>query len=113
MTWFAATLLALAAPAADKDAKPAPAKVTITAELACLHCTFGEGDSCAVCLKIDDKTPVLLTGKAAKEFEPLRLEKKVLVAAGTLTVNKDKRLVLTLDKAHLFTDKDRQTAPAK
>jgi len=39
-------LLALAAAGADKEAKkPAPAaRVTITAELACLHCTFGEGD---------------------------------------------------------------------
>src|SRR5262245_37945706 len=113
MTPFAALLLAVAVPAADGDKKPAPppARVTITAELACLHCTFGEGDSCAVCLKIDDKTPVLLEGKAAKEFEGHRLEKKILVAEGVLTVNKDKRLVLTSDKAHLFADADKGKAP--
>src|SRR4051812_21033293 len=116
MTPFAVLLLAVAVPAADAEPKqakqPAPARVTITAELACLHCTFGEGDDCAVCLKVDAKTPILLSGKAAKQFEDLRMEKKVLVAEGTLTVNKEKRLVLTSDKAHLHTAKDKGKAPA-
>jgi hypothetical protein len=115
---FAAVLLALAAPPADKGAghgqKPAPpARTTVTAELACLHCTFGEGDHCAVCLKTDDKTPLLLAGKAAKQFEDDRLSGKVLVAEGTLAVTKDKRLVLTSDSAHLYSAKDKEEAPAK
>jgi hypothetical protein len=98
---------------ADKAKSPPPAKVTITAELACLHCTFGEGDGCAVCLKLDDKTPVLLEGKAAEPFFKDRLKKKVLVAEGTLTRNQDKRLVLTLTAAHECTDKDKGKAPDK
>src|SRR5262249_32613521 len=101
MNAFAVLLLGLAASAADKDENPpAPsARATVTAEIACLHCTFGEGDGCAVCLKIDDKTPVLLAGKAAQQFADDRLSKKVLVVEGTLTLNKDKRLVLTSDDA--------------
>jgi hypothetical protein len=114
MSWFAPLLLALVAPAGGADGTPVKtARVTVTAELACLHCTFGEGDGCAVCLKIDDKTPVLLTGKAAKELEKMRLSKKVAVVTGTLTLNKDKRLVLTSDDAHLFGDADKGKAPAK
>jgi hypothetical protein len=98
---------------ADQAKTSPPAKVTITAELACLHCTFGEGDECAVCLKLDDKTPVLLEGKAAEPFFKDRLKKKVVVADGTLTRNKDKRLVLALAGAHEFTDKDKGKAPEK
>jgi hypothetical protein len=118
MTWLIALLLTLTAPAADggdKQAKkPAPpARVTVTAELACLHCTFGEGEGCAVCLKIDAKTPLLLAGKAAKELEDMRLTKKVVVASGTLAVDKDKRLVLTSDDGRLWTEKDKDKAPPK
>ena len=114
MSWFAPLLLALVAPTDDPPAKAArPARVTVTAELACLHCTFGEGDGCAVCLKIDDKTPVLLAGKAAKQLEAMRLSKKVVVATGALTLNKDKRLVLASDDAHLFTDADKGKASAR
>jgi hypothetical protein len=115
MTWLTPLLLTLAVPggAAKQAPRDAPARVTVTAEIACLHCTFGIGDGCAVCLKIDAKTPIRLAGKAAKEFEDVRLEKKVLVATGTLTVGKDRRLVLTSDKAHLLTDKDRAKAPPK
>jgi hypothetical protein len=111
----ALALLCLGLVAADDAAKTdkAPAKVTITAELACLHCTFGEGDNCAVCLKIDDKTPVLLEGKAAEPFFKDRLDKKVVVAEGTLSRNKDKRLVLTTANAHEYTDKDKGKAPEK
>src|SRR6266581_2267465 len=106
MTQLAVLLLALTTPAVDQGTTDAaktaaPARVTITAELACLHCTFGEGDHCAVCLKVDDQTPVVLEGKAAQQFEEARLSKKVLVAEGTLSVDKDKRLVLTSDNAHL------------
>src|SRR6185437_15318347 len=79
------TLVLLAAlPAAGRKApaKPAapPARVTVTAETACLHCTFGEGEHCALCLKLDDKMPVLLDGKAAKPFFASRLDGKVVVA---------------------------------
>ncbi len=115
MTQLVCLLLAVTTSADGKETKkPAPpARVVITAELACLHCTFGEGDSCAVCLKLDDKTPVLLAGKAAKEFEEMRLDRKVLVAEGTLSINKDKRLVLTSNSAHLYTDKDKGKVPEK
>jgi hypothetical protein len=115
MTWVAPLLLVLAAPADGTTAdakKPAAARVTVTAELACMHCTFGEGDGCAVCLKIDAKTPVLLAGPAAKRFEDMRLSKKVVVVSGTLTLDKDKRLVLTGD-GRLQTDKDAAKAPPK
>jgi hypothetical protein len=108
-------VIAVAAEPAGKEAKkaaPSPAKVSITAELACLHCTFGEGESCAVCLKLDDKTPVVLAGKAARQFEDDRLSRKLVVVDGTLAF-KDKRLVLTSETAHLHTDKDKGKAPEK
>ena len=116
MTSLALVLLA-ALPGADQKA-PAkvaapPARVTVTAETACLHCSFGEGEDCALCLKVDDKTPVLLEGKAAKPFFEGRLERKVVVAEGTLAVSKDKRLVLTCDNVHAWTDKDKGKAPEK
>jgi hypothetical protein len=103
MTPLTLALLLVAAPAnADKD-KPAktspPARVVITAEVACLHCTFGEGDGCAVCLKLDDKTPLVLAGKAAKELFEHRLSKKVVTLEGALSLNKDKRMQLTSEVA--------------
>lgn len=117
MTRLVPLLLILAAPAAaDEAKKPTPstaARVTVTAELACLHCTFGEGDGCAVCLKLDAKTPLLLAGKAAKQFEAMRLSKKAVVARGTLALDKNKRLVLTSDEARLATDKDSAAAPPR
>ena len=101
------TLLALAGcvglalPAADAPAKPAApakaAKVVVTADLVCMHCDFGEGDACAPALKLDDKTPLLVEGQAAKELFPLRLKKKVVVAEGTLRL-KDKQMVLIAAK---------------
>jgi hypothetical protein len=116
MTQVAVLLLALAAPAADKEApqeqKASPsARVTITAALACLHCTFGEGESCAVCLKLDDKTPVVLAGQVAKQFEEDRLSGKVVVVEGILALGKDKRLLLTSSNARLHSDKDKGKAP--
>src|SRR5437763_16427319 len=102
-------LLALSI-AADKPVPPA-AKTTVTAELACLHCTFGEGDGCAVCLKVDDKTPVLLAGKVARQFEEMRLSKKVVVVEGVLSLDKNKHLVLTGDSGRLYTDKDKGKCP--
>jgi hypothetical protein len=116
MTSLTLTLLALAAPAQAEKPQPAPAapaRVTVTAESACLHCTFGEGEDCAACLKLDDKTPVVLAGKAAQRFEAVRLERKVLVVEGTLTVSKDKRLTLTGADAHEWTEKDKGKAPDK
>jgi hypothetical protein len=112
-----ALLLALALPAADADTKDAkkasaPARVTVTASLACLHCTFGEGDGCAACLKLDDKTPLVLAGKGAADLEKERFSKKVLVAEGTLSVNKDKRMVLTIESSHFFDEeKDKGKVP--
>jgi hypothetical protein len=107
---FALALLAAAGVPGDGKAAPkAPpaAAVTVTAELACLHCTFGVGDGCAVCLKVDDKTPVMLTGKAGKELHEDRLTKKQVTVKGTLTLNKEKRLQLAGETA---SGKD---APAK
>lgn len=114
MTPLTMLLMGLALAGADKDAKTvSAAKVTATAELACLHCTFGQGDHCAVCLKLDDKTPLILEGNAAKPFMEQRFSAKVVVAAGTLSLNKDKRLVLTTTDVHAFGDKDKGKAPAK
>jgi hypothetical protein len=116
MTSLTIVLLA-ALPAADQKAaaKPAapPARVTVTAATACLHCSFGEGDHCALCLKLDDKTPVLLEGKSAKPFFAGRLDGKVVVAEGTLALSKEKRLVLTCAGVHAWTDKDKGQAPDK
>src|SRR5262245_418432 len=117
MRWLAILLLQPLSAAADQDKEkpPPPARVTVNAELACLHCTFGGGEQCAVCLKLDAKTPLVLTGKAVKEFEDARLEKKLLVATGTLARDKDKRLVLATENAALFADvkeKDKDKAPA-
>ncbi len=108
-----ALLLALSAPAADPPAKPAAAKVTITAEVVCQHCEFGIEDrkGCGACLKLDDKTPVLLNGKAADDLLKIRFDKKVYVAEGTLGLDKERRLVLTLTGAHERTDADKGKAP--
>lgn len=108
MTSFAVMLLALTAPAADpkEPVKTPPAKVVVTAELACMHCTFGEGDGCAACLKIDDKTPVLLSGKIGKEFIDERLAKKVVVVEGALGL-KDKRMDLKADSIRYVGDKEK------
>ncbi len=115
MTSVSLLLLALAVPAADADAKDAkkgpPAKVVVTGEIACLHCTFGEGEGCAACLKIDDKTPIVLAGKAGDALESERFSKKVVVAEGTLSINKDKRMMLTVDSAHFLSDKDKGKVP--
>jgi hypothetical protein len=112
MSSIAALVVALALPAAEPQAKEAPARVTLTAELACLHCTFGEGDGCAVCLKLDDRTPILLAGKVAKQFEKDNLSKKVVVIEGVLSV-KDRKLLLTADAGRFGTDADKDRAPAK
>ncbi len=114
MVQTALVLLALAVPAADDAKKTDPAaRVTVTAEVACLHCTFGQGDGCAACLALDDKTPIVLEGKAAKQFMEDRFSKKVLVVEGVLSINKDKRLVLSSDDAHVLNDKDKGKAPEK
>jgi hypothetical protein len=115
MPYTAILMLALVAPSANEDAKKGPpaAKVTVTAESACLHCTFGVGDSCALCLKLDETTPVVLEGKPSEEFFENRLTGALLVVEGTLSVNKDKRLVLTTAKARPYTDKDKGKAPEK
>jgi hypothetical protein len=112
MQFTAVFLLALVA---QSDAKktPAPAKITITAETACGHCTFGFGDSCALCLKLDDVTPILLEGKASEEFFESRLSSTLIIVEGTLSVNQDKRLVLKADKARAYTEKDKDKAPKK
>jgi hypothetical protein len=112
MSITALLMLALVADGEGKKPLP-PAKVTITAETACTHCTFGFGDSCAVCLRLDDVTPIILEGKAAEEYFESRLTGTLLVVEGTLTVNKDKRMVLKSDKARPFADKDKGQAPAK
>jgi hypothetical protein len=118
MTHLALMLFALAAPAADKadkpdEAKKAPtARVVLTAPVACLHCDFGEGDGCTGCLKLDEKTPLRLEGKPAETLHELRFNKVSAIAEGTLTLNKDKKPVLTLTAARIFTDKDKGTAPA-
>jgi hypothetical protein len=104
----------LPAAAADASKKPAvpPAQVTLTAEVACLHCDYGEGDSCAVCLKLDEKTPVLLAGKVAKLLEKDRFSKKVVAATGTMTV-KNGRMILTSDDAPFITDQNKDKVPGK
>lgn len=118
MTSLATLLLGLAVLGADKDVKEEikkaqPAKVTVTADLVCLHCAFGVGDGCCAALKLDDKTPIRLTGKQADELENERFGKKVYVINGTLTVGKDKVLTLAVDSARVFTDKDKELAPTK
>lgn len=115
MMQLIAVVLLLAAPAEDKKPEKAPpaARATITAELACMHCTFGEGERCAVCLKLDDKTPVLLAGKTAKQFEDDRLTKKVVVIEGVLSRTKEGSVVLTSDQGRFFTDKDKGKVPEK
>jgi len=109
------TALLLVALVADGDAKKPlpPAKVTITAETGCTHCTFGFGDSCALCLKLDDVTPIILEGKATEEFFESRLTGALIVVDGNLSVNEDKRLVLKADKARAYADKDKGKAPTK
>jgi hypothetical protein len=109
MSTFGLVLLTLVA--ADAGKAPPPAKVAVTAQLGCLHCDFGEGDECAVCLKINELTPVMLAGKAGKDLAEDRLSRKVVVIDGVLTLNKDKRLVLTGDRFQLLTGTDAEKAP--
>lgn len=94
------TALAACASSAD-DAKKTlpPAKVFFTADLGCLHCDFGIGESCAGCLKLDDKKFVVLEGKVAKQLENDLLDNKVVAIEGALTRGKDGQLVLASDKA--------------
>jgi hypothetical protein len=123
---FAFTLLLLAAPvlaisfpprtsaSKPKDAKKSPpAEVVITAEVVCMHCEFGLGESCAGALKIDKNTPVALVGKAAEPLKKIRFDHKVAVVQGTLSLDKNKRLSLAVKSAHLWTDKDKGKAPAQ
>jgi hypothetical protein len=111
----AVLLLALtvaAEPAADST-KPLPpqAKVTVTASITCSHCEFNIGDSCGACLKLDEKTPVLLEGKLVEALNKERFSEKVFVAQGTLSVNKDRHLVLNVESAHALGDADKDKAP--
>jgi hypothetical protein len=93
-------LLALSIAAEPEAPKaPAPAKAAITAPLACLHCSYGIGEDCAACLKLDDKTPILISGKAAAALLPHRFSKQVITLEGTLSVTKDKQIQLTTDVA--------------
>ncbi|HEV3023156.1 MAG TPA: hypothetical protein VGX76_11845, partial [Pirellulales bacterium] len=51
-------------------------------------------------------------GKGAADLEKERFSKKVLVAEGTLSVNKDKRMVLTIENSHFFDEeKDKGKVP--
>jgi len=107
-----ALLLALTAPAADAP-KPMPAKVTISAELVCAHCSFGiesEG-GCCPCLKLDDKTPVIIKGKGSDDLLKSRFAKKTFVVDGTLSMNKEKLLVLDMTAVRERTDADKGKAP--
>jgi hypothetical protein len=106
----AACLLVAAEPA--KENKAPSARIVVTAEAACLHCTFGEGESCAVCLKIDDKTPILLEGKPAEDLFKIRLRKQVHVVEGTLKL-KDKKMILVAEKSRPYDEKEKDKAPAK
>jgi hypothetical protein len=101
--------LALAEPE-KKDAADAPAKAVVTAESACLHCHFGTGDSCAACLKLNDKTPLVLEGKAAEEVFKARFKKQPFTVQGALKLN-GKQMVLVVEKATPFDEKSK--APAK
>src|SRR5262245_28915809 len=107
-----ALLVALSAAAADAP-KTDLAKVTVTAEVVCQHCTFGIEDrnGCGACLKLDEKTPVLLNGKVADDLLKIRFDKKVYVAEGTLGLDKEKRFVLTVTSAREKTDADKGKVP--
>jgi hypothetical protein len=87
---------------AQKTSKPA--KVVVTAEVVCMHCEFGQGDACATALKLDDQTPLLVVGDAAKELFSLRFKKKTAVVEGALKL-KDKQMVLVADKCQALPDK--------
>jgi|SRR6516225_729635 hypothetical protein len=99
MTVFPLLLALSVAAEKPEPMRTPPAKVTVTAQLACLHCDFGEGEECASCLKLDEKTPLVLTGKAAKELFEQRFSKKVVTIEGTLSLTKEKRMQLTSDVA--------------
>lgn len=86
------------------------AKVVVTGELACLHCHFGIGDGCAVAMKLDDKTPLVLEGDAAKELFARRMKKETYVVEGTLKL-KDKQMVLIVDKSHAYDAKAKGNDP--
>lgn len=119
---FALATCSLLLPAAvaepAKDDKPKTAKVVVTAEVACMHCEFGEGESCATALKLDAKTPLLLEGQAAKDLFKIRFKKATAVVEGTLKL-KDKQMVLVADKSRVLEpdkdkgDKEKDQAKAK
>lgn len=93
------------APAAGKAAS-----VVVTGELACLHCHFGIGDGCAVALKVDDKTPLVLDGEPAKELFKKRFKKETVVVEGDLRL-KDKQMTLVAAKSRAFDAKSKDPAP--
>jgi hypothetical protein len=106
-------LFLVAAPLAVQDEKqPAPATATITADLGCLKCDLGTSKTCAAALLPDKKTPVVIAGKLAKDFEKYRCDKKVLTATGTLSRGADRQLVLTGDNGEFHTA-DNKKAPPK
>lgn len=94
-----------AEPPQKAEAEPA-ARVVVTAEVACLCCLFGEEGGCATALKLDEKTPLVLEGKAAEDLFKVRLDKKVAVVEGSLQL-KGKRLVLVADKSRILNDKEK------
>jgi hypothetical protein len=102
----------LAADPAKPDAKDAkPAKVVVTAEVACLHCHFGIGDGCAPALRLDDKTALLVEGKATATLAPVTFKKRGAVVEGTLSI-KDKQLLLAAETAKLLDEKEARPAKA-
>jgi hypothetical protein len=114
MRALALAALFLAGPAFAGEAKPAakpPAKVTVTAEVGCLHCDYGIGDGCAACLKLNKDTPLVLEGKGLEPLFKVRFDKKVAVVEGTLA-KKGKKLTLTVTKARIVEGKDRAKALA-
>jgi hypothetical protein len=95
-----------------KEPAAKPAKVVVTAEAACLHCHFGTGDACAVCLKLDDKTPLVVEGKAAEELFKVRMKKPTYVVEGVLKL-KDKQMILVAEKCMPFEEKSKEKVPGK
>jgi len=100
-----------AEPAKPNANEIAPAKVTVTGEVACLHCHFGQGNGCAPALRLDDKTPLPVLGKAAEVLAPVTFKKRVAAVEGALEL-REKQMVLSAGAAKLLDEKEPRPARA-
>lgn len=89
----AASLLSFAGDAEKKN------EVELKGKIGCAHCSYHQGDSCAVGLKTEDGKVYILE-KASDDLMKARLKGGTLKVKGTVT-EKDGKLYIAASKAEL------------